>query len=91
MQRQQHVLSTTWLSQFSSVQSLHRVQLFETPWTAAPQASLSIIDPRSLHKLMSMEVSGSEASDASNPSGTESLVCLEQQARALLPTAPTHD
>ena len=27
--------------QFSSVQSLSRVQLFETPWTAACQASLS--------------------------------------------------
>ena len=77
--------------QFSLVQSFSCVLLCVTTWTAAPQASLSIIDPRSLHKLMSMEVSGSEASDASNPSGTESLVCLEQQARALLPTAPTHD
>ena len=53
MQRQQHVLSTAWLSQFSSVQSLRRVQLFVTPWTAARQASLSIIDSRSLCKLMS--------------------------------------
>ena len=31
-----------WLYQFSSVQSLSRVQLFVTPWTAACQASLSI-------------------------------------------------
>ena len=30
------------VTQFSSVQSLSRVQLFETPWTAACQASLSI-------------------------------------------------
>ena len=41
--------------QFSSVQSLSRVQLFATPWTAARQASLSITNPRSLLKLMSIE------------------------------------
>ena len=38
---------------FSSVQSLSRVQLFVTPWTAACQASLSITKSRSLLKLMS--------------------------------------
>jgi len=32
----------------SSVQSLSRVQLFATPWTAARQASLSIPNSRSL-------------------------------------------
>ena len=41
--------------QFSSVQSLHHVQLFETPWTAAWQASLSITNSQSLLKLMSIE------------------------------------
>ena len=41
--------------QFSSVQSLTHVQLFMTPWTAARQASLSIINSRSLLKLMSTE------------------------------------
>ena len=41
--------------QFSSVQSLSRVQLFATPWTAACQASLSITNSWSLHKLMSIE------------------------------------
>ena len=41
--------------QFSSVQSLSRVQLFETPWTAACQASLSITNSQSLPKLMSIE------------------------------------
>ena len=41
--------------QFSSVQSLSRVQLFATPWIAARQASLSIINSRSLLKLMSIE------------------------------------
>ena len=39
--------------QFSSVQSLSRVWLFVTPWTAACQASLSITDSRSLLKLVS--------------------------------------
>ena len=43
------------LIQFSSVQSLSHVQLFATPWTAACQASLSIINYRSLLKLMSIE------------------------------------
>ena len=33
---------------------LSRVQLFATPWTAAPQASLSITNSRSLLKLMSI-------------------------------------
>ena len=42
--------------QFSSVQSLSRVQLFATPWTAACQASLSITNSRSLLKLMSIEL-----------------------------------
>ena len=39
--------------QFSSVQSLSRVRLFATPWTAACQASLSITNSWSLLKLMS--------------------------------------
>ena len=41
--------------QFSLVQSLSSVQLFETPWIAARQASLSITNSRSLLKLMSIE------------------------------------
>ena len=40
---------------FSSVQSLSRVWLFATPWTAARQASLSITNSRSLLKLTSIE------------------------------------
>ena len=44
----------------SSVQSLSRVWLFATPWTAALQASLSITNSQSLLKLMS--------SDATQPS-----------------------
>ena len=40
---------------FSSVQSVSRVWLFATPWTAAHQASLSITNSRSLIKLMSIE------------------------------------
>ena len=42
--------------QFSSVQSLSRVWLFETPWTAAGQASLSITNSWSLLKLMSIKL-----------------------------------
>ena len=42
------------LTQFSSVQSLSRVRLFETPWSATWQASLSNINSRSLLKLMSI-------------------------------------
>ena len=40
----------------SSVQSLSWVQLFATPWTAAGQAFLLIINSRSLLKLMSIEL-----------------------------------
>ena len=41
--------------QFSSVQSLSRVQLFVTPWIAARQASLSITNSRSSLRLTSIE------------------------------------
>ena len=40
---------------FSSVQSLSRVQLLATSWTAACQASLSITNSWSLLKLMSID------------------------------------
>ena len=40
------------LFQFSSVQSLSRVRLFATPWTAARQASLSITNSPSSLNLM---------------------------------------
>ena len=51
---------STWLyavtkRQPSSVQSLSRVRLCATPWTAAHQASLSITNTRSLLKFMSIE------------------------------------
>ena len=42
-------------SQFSSVQSFSRVQIFTTPWTAAHQASLSITNSRSSLRLTSIE------------------------------------
>ena len=45
-----------YLLQFSSVQLLSHVQHFVTPWTAARQDSLSIINSRSLPKLMSIEL-----------------------------------
>ena len=40
---------------FSYVQLLSHIQLFAIPWTAAHQASLSIINSQSLLKLMSIE------------------------------------
>ena len=42
--------------QFSSVHSLSCVWLFATPWIAARQASLSVINSRSSLKLMSIEL-----------------------------------
>ena len=42
-------------SSISSVQSLSYVWLFVTPWTAALQTSLSIINSQSLFKLMSIK------------------------------------
>ena len=41
--------------QIVAVQSLSRVQLFATPWTAACQASLSFTNSQNLLKLMSIE------------------------------------
>ena len=49
------ILLTCPSVQFSSVQSLNRVQLFATPWTAASQFSLSITNSWSLLKFMSRE------------------------------------
>ena len=43
------------MSKFSSVQLLSCIRLFETPWTAAHQASLSITNSQTLLKLMSIE------------------------------------
>ena len=42
--------------QLSSVQLLSRVWLFETPWTAAHQASASISNSQSMLKLMPIEL-----------------------------------
>ena len=43
-------------NRITTVQSLSWVRLFVTPWTAACQASLSIINSQSLLKLMSTEL-----------------------------------
>ena len=45
-----------FIEQFSSVQSLSRVQLFLRPMDCSMQASLSITNSRSLPKLMSIEL-----------------------------------
>ena len=46
--------SQSWRSSISSVQLLSHVRLFATPWTAARQASLSIINYWSSLRLMSI-------------------------------------
>ena len=53
----QYYFSRFHLLLFSSVQSLSRVRLFATPWTAAPQASLSFtsLSSQSLFRLVSIE------------------------------------
>ena len=51
----QDLYKKTMKVQSNIVQSLHRVRLFVTAWTAAHQASLSITNSRSLLKLMSIE------------------------------------
>ena len=48
-------MSSIAFLQFSSFQSLSRVQLFATPWIAARQASLSITNSRSSLRLTSIE------------------------------------
>ena len=58
--RRQHFPYVTFVvtaqhCQFGSVQSLSRVQLSATPWTAACQGSLSITNSQSSPKLMSIE------------------------------------
>ena len=56
--RKTHKTSSIYLSEtrhLRSVQSLSRVRLFATPWTAARQAPLSFTNSRSLLKLMSIE------------------------------------
>ena len=62
--------------QFSSVQSLSRVQLFATPWTAACQASLSINNSWSLPKLMSVSLTHHQVGDAIQPSHPLSSLLL---------------
>ena len=48
-------LAKCGLELVQSVQSLSHVRLLATPWTAAPQASLSITNSQILLKLMSIE------------------------------------
>ena len=50
-----HLSILLYRHQFSSVQSLSRVQLFVASWTAAHQASLPITNSESLLKHMSIE------------------------------------
>ena len=54
-QKQFRLTKIYFSHQFSSVQSLSRVQRFATPWIAASQTSLSITNTQSLTKLKSIE------------------------------------
>ena len=56
IKKQRHYFVNKDPCHFSSVQSLSHVWLFTTPWTAACQASLSIINSRSPPKLLSIEL-----------------------------------
>ena len=82
------------LVQFSSVQSLSRVRLFATPWTAARQASLSITNSRSSLRFTSIESVmpsshplSSPSPPAPNPSQHQSLFqwvnCSHEMAKIL--------
>ena len=57
--RREIMQAAMWMNlrdiQFSSAESLSRVQLFATPWIAARQGSLSITNFWSLLKLMSIK------------------------------------
>ena len=48
--------SAIYFNLFSSIQTLSRVRPFETPWSAALQASLSFTISQSLFKLMPIEL-----------------------------------
>ena len=54
-------------TEISSVQSLSRVRLFVTPWTAAHQVSLSFTISQSLLKLMSIVVDAIQPSHSLSP------------------------
>ena len=66
---------------FSSVQSLSHVRLFDTPWTATHQTSLSITNSWSLLKLMSIDLFGDEnqPSHPLSPSSPPALSLSQHQ------------
>ena len=70
--------STRHYLQFSSVQLLSRVRLFVTPWIAAHQASLSIINSQSSLKFTTIELV--------MPSNHLILYCLLLLLPAILPS-----
>ena len=69
-----HQGSSPYAIWFSPVQSLSRVRLFATPWTAARQASLSINKSWSLLKLMCIE--SGDAIQSSHPLSSPSPLAL---------------
>ena len=69
-----HEVTKSWTHVFV-VQSLSHVQLFETPWTTAFQASLFFTISQSLLKLMSIE----------------SVMLSDHLILGCLPSPPAHD
>ena len=73
------VLSVLFGAKFSSAQSLSRLWLFATPWTAARQASLSITNsqsppkPRSIESVIPSHPLSSPSPPAPNPSQHQSF------------------
>ena len=66
---------------FSSVQSLSRVRLLATPWTAALQASLSTTSSQSSLRLLSVE---------SVVPPNHLILCLDEQNRFQIMMDPCH-
>ena len=74
-----------------SVQLLSRVPLFETPWTAARQASPSITNSRSSLKLMSIESIPGGPVDKNSPANAGDTSLIPGLGRFHVPMAESEE
>ena len=74
-----------------SVQSLSRVPLFATPWTAARQASPSITNSRSSLKLMSIESIPGGPVDKNSPANAGDTSLIPGLGRFHVPMAESEE
>ena len=74
-----------------SVQSLIRVPLFATPWTAARQASPSITNSRSSLKLMSIESIPGGPVDKNSPANAGDTSLIPGLGRFHVPMAESEE